>query len=467
MGWRLVTTLSNWVPCLCSSAPCLVCSCCPTGRTSIVTRLVYTTILLLGTTVAGIVLVPAVEDQLRKIPGFCEIGYNAQFPEVNPVICRVLVGYKSVYRICFGMATFFLLLALLMINVRNSKDPRALVHNGFWLFKFGGLVAIMVGAFYIPEGHFSRVSFGIGSAGAFCFILTELVLLVDFGNSWNESWLKRSEEGGSRCWYFALLSVTCLNYVLSLTTAILCYVFYTTVDGCIENKFVISFNILICVVASLISVHPKIQEFQLCTGLQSSIITLYIMYLTWSAMTNEPNDKCNSNMMSFFERTFPSTDFGNNTVNTINASDAGFQWDSQCIAGLALFLICILYLSIRKSSCAQRHSHSINNPDTASLENISIQEGCEEVHRFQDNEKEGVHYSYSFFHFIHFLASMYVMMTLTNWHSHGPDFKRISSSWIAVWMKIASSWVCSSLYIWTLLAPLVLSKQDDFEERIS
>ncbi|XP_041045189.1 serine incorporator 1-like [Carcharodon carcharias] len=416
MGWRLVTTVSNWIPCLCSGAPCLVCSCCPTGRTSIVTRLVYTTILLLGTTVAGIMLVPAVEAQLRKIPGFCEIGYNAQLPEVNPVICRVLVGYKSVYRICFGMATFFLLLALLMINVRNSKDPRALVHNGFWLFKFGALVAIMVGAFYIPEGHFSRVSFGIGSAGAFCFILTELVLLVDFGNSWNKSWLKRSEEGGSRCWYFALLSVTCLNYVLSLTTAILCYVFYTTVDGCIENKFVISFNILICVVASLISVHPKIQEFQLCTGLQSSIITLYIMYLTWSAMTNEPNDECNPNMMSFFERTFPSTDFDNNTVNTINASDAGLQWDSQCIAGLALFLICILYLSIRKSSCTQRHSHSTNNPETGSLESISIQEGCEEVHRFQDNEKEGVHYSYSFFHFILFLASMYVMMTLTNWH---------------------------------------------------
>ncbi|XP_072427445.1 serine incorporator 1-like isoform X3 [Chiloscyllium punctatum] len=420
MGWRLVTTVSNWIPCLCSGAPCLVCSCCPTGRTSIVTRLVYTTILLIGTTVAGIMLIPGVEDQLRKIPGFCETGYNAQSSEVNPAICRVLVGYKSVYRVCFGMATFFLLLALLMINVRNSKDPRALVHNGFWLFKFGALVAIMVGAFYIPEGHFSR----------------------------------------------ALLSVTCLNYVLSLTTAILCYVFYTTVEGCIENKFVTSFNILICVVASLISVHPKVQEFQLCTGLQSSIITLYIMYLTWSAMTNEPDDKCNPSMMSFFERTFPSPDL-NNTLNTINVSATGLNWDGQCIVGLALFLICILYLSIRKSSCTQRHSHSISNPDTGSLESVSIQEGCEEVHRFQDNEKEGVHYSYSFFHFILFLASMYVMMTLTNWHSHSPDFKSISSSWIAVWMKIASSWVCSSLYIWTLVAPLVLAKQDDFEEHIS
>lgn len=47
------------------------------------------------------------------------------------VNCDVLVGYKAVYRVCFGMAMFFLLFSLLMVKVKSSQDPRAALHNGW------------------------------------------------------------------------------------------------------------------------------------------------------------------------------------------------------------------------------------------------------------------------------------------------------------------------------------------------
>uniref|UniRef100_A0A673KSU7 Serine incorporator 1-like n=1 Tax=Sinocyclocheilus rhinocerous TaxID=307959 RepID=A0A673KSU7_9TELE len=440
------------VSCLCNHAACLRCRCCPQIKKSIVTRIMYAFILLLGTII--------------------------QDAEAN-VQCEIFVGYKAVYRLCCGMSLFFLTFSLLTINVKNSRDPRAAIHNGFWVFKIAAMVALTVGAFYIPEGSFmsfSLVWFIVGSCGAFCFILIQLVLLIDFAHSWNESWVEKMEKENRKRWYIALLSVTGVNYILSFTAAVLCYNIYAQPEGCVLNKFFISFNMLLCVVASALSVLPRIQEYQPRSGLlQSSIMTLYTMYFTWSAMTNEPDRTCNPSLISIFQQitspTVAPLEMENQTAviivdieETVPSAPHLQWWDAQSIVGLAIFVLCILYSSIRSSNTSQVNKLTLAAKDTTVVdESCTVSpETAEEVTTpiVEDNERDTVQYSYAFFHFMLFLASLYIMMTLTNWYSPDADYNAMTSKWPAVWVKISSSWVCLSLYTWSLVAPMILTNRD-------
>lgn len=40
------------------------------------------------------------------------------------------------------------------------------------------------------------------------------------------------------------------------------------------------------------------------------------------------------------------------------------------------------------------------------------------------------------------------------------NYEAMTSRWPSVWVKISSSWICVALYVWTLVAPLVLVNRD-------
>ncbi|TNN86121.1 Serine incorporator 1 [Liparis tanakae] len=455
--------------CLCGSASCLLSSCCPSTYNSTVSRLAFSFLLLLGTLVSVIMILPGMEEHLKQIPGFCLGGTS--IPGIdNKVNCDIIVGYKSVYRMCFAMACFFFLFSLIMILVRSSKDPRAAVQNGFWFFKLLLLVGITVGAFFIPDGIFNTVWYYFGMVGSFTFIIIQLILLVDFVHSWNQSWLEKAENGNSKCWFAALLTFTILFYALAFTAVVLFYVFYTKSDDCTEHKVFISLNFIFCIIVSIVSILPKIQEAQPTSGLlQASFISLYTMYITWSAMTNNPNRQCNPSLLSLVQPVSPTPQPG----PAPTASPGGIQWwDAQSIVGLTIFLFCTLYASVNMTSCAltRRSIRSSNNTQvnklmwteegqglTADYESASGEDG---VRRAVDNEEDGVTYNYTFFHLSLCMASLYIMMTLTNWYMPDTDYQVMRSTMPAVWVKIGSSWAGLAIYLWTLVAPLVCSGRD-------
>lgn len=434
------------------------------------TRIIYAAILFLGTVVSFIMMTESMETELKKIPGFCEGGFKIRVADIKAdKDCDVLVGYKAVYRINFALAIFFFAFFLLMLKVKTSKGPRAALHNGFWFFKIAAIVGIMVGSFYIPGGYFTSVWFVVGLVGAACFILIQLVLLVDLAHSWNEAWVNHMEEGNPRVWYAALLSVTSVFYILSIVSVGLLFTYYTKPDGCTENKFFISINLILCIVVSVISILPKVQEHHPCSGLlQSSVITLYTLYLTWSAMTNEPDRSCNPTLLSIITHIAAPTVAPTNVTAVVPtpalpSENKHFLYAENAL-GVFVFVICLLYSSIRTSNNSQVKKLTLSGSDSVILGDTAASGGGDEEdgqpRRAVDNEKEGVQYSYSICHLMFCLASLYIMMTLTNWYSPDAKFQTMSSKWPAVWVKISSSWVCLLLYVWTLVAPLVLTNRD-------
>lgn len=98
-------------------------------------------------------------------------------------------------------------------------------------------------------------------------------------------------ENESRGWYCALLSATGIQYMLAITGIVLLYVLY----DCALNKFFITINLVLCTIVSVLSILPQVQEkFPRSGLLQSSVVTLYAVYLTWSALSNNPNSKCHT-----------------------------------------------------------------------------------------------------------------------------------------------------------------------------
>ncbi|XP_053668574.1 serine incorporator 1 isoform X2 [Anopheles marshallii] len=448
MGAVLGLVSAANLACCCTGTACsLCCSLCPSSfkSNSTATRFMYALMLVLGAIVGAIMLAPGLQDFLQKVP-FCANSTSTAsniIPGGETIDCSHAVGYLAVYRICFALVCFFTLWALMMIRVRSSKDPRAALQNGFWGIKFMIVICIAIGAFFIPETGFGPAWMWVGMIGGFAFILVQLVYIIDFAHSWAEAWVSNYEEDESRGWFAALCCATGIQYVLSLTGVVLLFVYYTQSEDCALNKFFIIFNLILCFGVSILSIAPPVQELQPKSGLlQSSMVTLYTIYLTWSAIANNPDAECNPGFLGI-----------------IGEKSNKVHFDKTSIVGLIIWLLCILYSSMRSASNVSQFSDP-EKQGKPSLSDDAASGSGSRGNEIRDNEEEGVAYSWSLFHVVFITATLYVMMTLTNWYQPNSSLDTLNANAASMWVKMVSSWMCVALYGWTMVAPMVLTDRE-------
>ncbi|KAF7250323.1 Serine incorporator 5 [Varanus komodoensis] len=402
--------------CCCGTAACaLCCKCCPKIKQSTSTRFMYALYFILVTVICCVMMSETVANEMKK---HMNTASNAVCQQIQAGdSCEKLVGYSAVYRVCFGMACFFFIFFLLTIRISNSKSCRAYIHNGFWFIKFLVLAAMCSGAFFIPDQDtFLKAWRYVGAAGGFLFIVIQLILLVEFAHKWNKNWTSGTKH--NKLWYGSLAFVTLVLYSIAVGALIVMAVFYTRAEGCTFNKILLGVNGGLCLLVSMVAISPCVQDRQPHSGLlQSSIISCYVMYLTFSSLSSKP----------------PETILDENQRNIticVPEFNHGLQTDENLVTGLgtAILFGCILYSCLtsttRASSEALRGIYATPETEVARCcfccspdEDGDVEEpvGRRGGQRVIYDEKKTTVYSYAYFHFVFFLASLYVMMTVTHW----------------------------------------------------
>lgn len=233
-------------------------------------------------------------------------------------------------------------------------------------------------------------------------------------------------------------------------------------------------------IVSFISVQPAVQESNPKAGLaQAAMVTVYCTYLTMSAVAMEPDDKhCNPLVRARGLRTSTIVLGAIVTMLTIaytttRAATQGIALGSKGGNNSYSRLENEEYehgLVTQQPSASRREMRAEalrQAVESGSLPASALDESDDESdddHNVKDDERNGTQYNYSLFHIIFLLATMWVATLLTQNldYSNTEDLAPVGRNYWASWVKILSAWVCYAIYIWSLVAPIVMPERFDF-----
>ncbi|KNA08092.1 hypothetical protein SOVF_165790 [Spinacia oleracea] len=318
------------------------------------------------------------------------------------------LGTEGVLRVSMGCFLFFFAMFLSTVGTSKVQDRRDTWHSGWWSAKASMFFGFMVLPFLLPTPIV--LMYGeIAHFGAGIFLLIQLVSVISFIFWLNDSC--QSEKIAERCRVHMMLTAT-TAYVVSIVGIILMYIWYAPEASCLQNIFFITWTLVLLQLMTSVSMQPRISAGYLTPGLMG----LYIVFLCWCAIRSEPpGTKCN------------------------RKAEASVRTDWLTIISFVVALLTIVVATF----------------------STGIDSQC---FQFKKTEKQAddndVAYGYGFFHFVFATGAMYFAMLLIGWNTHHAMKKwTIDVGWTSTWVRVVNEWLAACVYIWMLVAPVILKSR--------
>ena len=471
-GAMMVGSMASWACCAaqcagslcCSLASCFGCS----ERAPTLAKLVYLFIFL-SSAILAVVL---------RFVGQSAFQTSWYIPQIN--VCDNSIascfGVQAVYRVSFALACFFAFMALL-----TAAAP--VTHLGCWLIKLAMYVLFLGITLLITNDNMVRYA-EAARVFSVLFLLSQVIIIVNLVYSVHEALIARmmaQEERLARedrhsgllgnCWS-NLYVLLCVGFIVAgLTGCGLMYQYFGA--NCPLNQFFISQTLLVGLTLCALSlVFPGTFGRGL---LPPALILAYNTYLTFSAITNNPDQVCNP------------------TAASANQSQASI------IAGLVLAIISVtwtalssagsIYSAVSTTAQAAEGVEVRENPAGKSTRSADTYQGRPKGAGAEaaEDEEEGEagerrsrggaaaagssaaaaaappaesRWKPFSFHLELFLAGCYVAMMASNWgdpsQQNSPGARNTPElSLASMWARMGSQFAIHILFIWTLVAPAV------------
>ncbi|XWS26886.1 hypothetical protein CRYUN_Cryun26dG0068700 [Craigia yunnanensis] len=317
---------------------------------------------------------------------------------------RGCLGAEGVLRVSLGCFAFYFVMFLSTAGTPRLYNCRDSWHSGWWSAKISLWIALTVTSFLVPT-FIIQIYGEIAHFGAGVFLLVQLVSVISF-----ITWLNdccESDKNAERCHIHVTLLATAA-YVICIVGIIMMYIWYAPEPSCLLNIFFITWTLVLLQLMTSVSLHPKVNAGFLTPGLMG----LYVVFICWCAIRSEPvGESCNKK------------------------AEASNKTDWLTIISFVVALLAIVIATF----------------------STGIDSQCFQFRKKEAPAEDAVPYGYGFFHFVFATGAMYFAMLLIGWNTHHTIKKwTIDVGWTSTWVRIVNEWLAVCVYLWMLVAPVIL-----------